>query len=204
MRPNNFKSINTQNFVVPGTVDDDIVAEMAPTQNTNLPVAYSDPQNHRSDVFAADCEFFRLHLGRFSYIRRAYELEFDVTVDENRPTLYVMVQQFAPGHHVRFAFWRGTPCWNEAVLQSDSTDLRTGEAFCLARYNGGVSIREFSAYMSDERGRRWQKMTCKQQEQEHKRSRKWEKTLKDLNFQEEQQRSIAAYLATQQPDNMVN
>jgi len=127
----------------------------APPIGSTLLVHFSTPGRHRADIYEVDCGFFADRPTRTIYLRPALALEYDVEASDasgvERPTLWVSVQQVAPGFHVIMPVWRGNHTfWSGMDANTDEGVWRAILKMCL---RGGLHLSDWFAYISDCRAR---------------------------------------------------
>lgn len=132
-------------------IDGDEYADSAPTIGALMIVRYSAPDLHRRDTYEADTSFFAAHPERRTYVRPAFELEFDNNNSKPLPVLWVQVEQYRKGFHRILPVWRGQAFWTDAQADSDE---KTGSLVFLMCLRGGLSLSEWYGYISDQRIRK--------------------------------------------------
>jgi hypothetical protein len=105
-------------------MDDEEYSNACPTIGTLMIAHFSTPERHRKDIYSADGLFFATHPLRRTYLRPAFKNEFDIdereTVNQERPTLWILVSQLVPGRHMILPVWRGRTglsCLKAAALK---------------------------------------------------------------------------------------
>jgi hypothetical protein len=125
-----------------------------PTIGTLMLAQFSmpNPEQHNKIVYGADGLYFSTHPAIRMYIRPQFPNEFDIyTTGEDfqeRPTLWVLVTQLAPGCHERSPRWRGCPFWSHKNIESDQGIAEVVHQMSL---QGGLRLSEWQGYVYDQR-----------------------------------------------------
>jgi hypothetical protein len=114
---------------------------------------FSTPTKHNKIVYASDGLFFSTFPERRMYLRPAFPGEFDIYTSESdfeqRPMLWVLVWQSAPGYHERTPRWRGKDFWGGM-----ETDLAVAEVVAKMSERGGLHLSEWMGFVQDQRIRK--------------------------------------------------
>jgi hypothetical protein len=141
--------------LIKSDLDGNEYSNACPTIGTLMVAHFSTPERHRSDIYGADGLFFATHPERRMYLRPAFRGEYDIeeteTVNVERPMLWALVSQLAPGFHMILPVWRGRNFWNGPQSSSDEGVAALLLQMCL---RGGLSIAEWYGYISDQRVRK--------------------------------------------------
>lgn len=143
-------------------LDEEEYANAAPTIGYLMAAHFSTPEKHNVELYQTDGLFFSIHHKRRMYLRPALRGEFDTYISEEdyeqRPILWVLVSQLAPGIHERTPRWRGKAFWNGKDVASDE-----GTAGIVMRMSekGGVSQSEWLSFIYDQRARKGKTSTKK-------------------------------------------
>lgn len=136
-------------------VDDEVYSNACPTIGALMIAHFSTPERHREDIYGADGLFFTTYPSRRTYLRPAFPGEYDIDENETenveRPMLWVLVSQLAPGFHNIIPVWRGKAFWNGPEVDSDEGVGRTYLLMCL---RGGIHLSEWMSYVFDCRARK--------------------------------------------------
>ena len=135
-------------------IDDDEYANACPNIFTQMLGRFSFPELHHEERYSADGLFFATAPSRRFYMREQFRGEFDFSDSDedfqNRPKLWVLVSQFAPGHHFILPVWRGRAFWRESDSDTDEGVLRI--LFNMAQQSG-LNLSEWYSFISDQRAR---------------------------------------------------
>jgi hypothetical protein len=136
-------------------IDNEEYNNSCPTIGTLLVAHFSTPERHRKDIYSADGLFFATHSDRRTYLRPAFRNEYDIdereTKNIERPMLWVLVSQLAPGKHMILPVWRGRNFWSDV---SESTDEGVAAILLKTCLRGGLSLSEWMSYIFDQRARK--------------------------------------------------
>ena len=136
-------------------IDGNEYSNACPTIGSLILAHFSTPERHRSDIYGADGLFFATHAERRMYLRPAFRSEYDIeepeTVTVDRPTLWVLVTQLAPGFHMILPVWRGRNFWNGVAA---STDEGVGKLLLTMSLRSGLNLSEWMSYIYDQRARK--------------------------------------------------
>lgn len=141
------------NNLVKRPVDDEEYANACPTVGTLALAHFSTPTKHNTVVYGADGLFFASYPSRRMYLRPSFRNEFDIYTSESdfeqRPMLWVLVSQSAPGFHEITPRWRGHAFWS-----GTETDQAVAEVVMQMSERGGLNLSEWYGFISDQRIRK--------------------------------------------------
>jgi hypothetical protein len=130
--------------------DDAELQNACPTIGALVLAHFSTPTKHNTVVYGADGLFFSTYPSRRMYLRPAFRGEFDVYTSEldfeQRPMLWVLVSQSAPGFHEITPRWRGHAFWGGM-----ETDQAVAEVVMQMSERGGLNLSEWYGFISDRR-----------------------------------------------------
>ena len=133
-------------------LDGEEYSNACPTIGTLMIAHFSTPERHRNDIYGADGLFFATHPERRMYLRPAFRNEYDIDENETnnveRPMLWVLVSQLAPGFHMILPVWRGRNFWNGPESSTDEGIASILLQMCL---RGGLNLSEWMSYIYDQR-----------------------------------------------------
>ena len=130
-------------------LDGEEYSNACPTIGALMVAHFSTPEGHRKDIYSADGLFFATNPSNRMYLRPAFRNEYDIDTGEGRPTLWVLVSQLAPGHHMLLPVWRGKAFWSG--LETDQAVADVLLQMCL---RGGLNLSEWMSYIFDQRARK--------------------------------------------------
>lgn len=130
-------------------IDDEEYSNACPTIGALMVAHFSTPERHRKDIYGADSLFFSTNPDNRMYLRPALPNEYDIDIDAERPTLWILVSQLAPGHHMILPVWRGKAFWSGL-----ETDQAVGEVLLKMCLRGGLNLSEWMSYVFDQRARK--------------------------------------------------
>jgi len=136
-------------------LDGEEYSNACPTIGMLMVAHFSTPERHRSDIYGADELFFSTRPDRRTYLRPAFRNEYDIdereTENVERPMLWVLVSQLAPGRHMILPVWRGRNFWNGPDCSTDEGVAAILLHMCL---RGGLNLSEWMSYIYDQRARK--------------------------------------------------
>ena len=144
----------SENLIKHG-IDNAEYENACPTVGTLMLARFSapNPDQHNPIVYGADGLFFATYPSRRMYLRPAFRNEFDVfTTEEDfqqRPMLWVLVSQLAPGFHEITPRWRGHAFWSGM-----ETDRAVAEVVLQMSVRGGLNLAEWMGFVQDRRIRK--------------------------------------------------
>lgn len=139
--------------LIKSDIDGEVYSSACPTIGALMIAHFSTPERHREDIYGADGLFFATHPSNRMYLRPSFRNEFDIDEQETdsveRPTLWVLASQLAPGFHMLLPVWRGKAFWSG--LETDQAVAEVLLQMCL---RGGLNLSEWMSYVFDRRARK--------------------------------------------------
>ena len=125
----------------------------APTLGAYMLAFFSLPTLHNPEWYSVDCDFFKANPQRRFYLRPAFRGEIDVFTTEeafkNKPTLWLLVSEVAPGYHERTPRFRGKACW-----PTIETDEHVAQVLFQMSLRQGEHVSEWQSFIFDQRIRK--------------------------------------------------